>query len=227
MPEPVSKRLLPLLFFLALVLPQPGCQKEPSNKPEGRPSSAQVAESPAATANDNESVYETVLRKLKKNPDNVRAIYHLADLYYRDGQYEKAVENYRKVISRKPNRGFVYMRMGTSLNQLQRYEEALAAFQQAIPKLSDPAVAYNNMGITYGKLGRYQEEIASLRNAIKHRPRYASALFNLGVTLLRVGDPEGARRQYEALNEFDLTMARALLTEIDRAESGQYRKKDG
>ena len=119
------------------------------------------------------------------------------------------------------------MRLGTSLNQLHRYEEALAAFQQAIPKLSDPAVAYNNMGITYGKLGRYQEEIAALRNAIEHRPRYASARYNLGVTLLRVGNLEDARRQYEALNEFDLTMAQALQAEIDRALSGQEAKKDG
>ena len=226
MPKPVSKRLLPLLFLLALVLPQTGCQKEASNKPQGRPSSGQVAESPASP-NTNESVYETVLREVKANPDNVRAIYHLANLYYRDGLYEKAVETYRKVISKKRTGGFVYMRLGTSLNQLHRYEEALAAFQQAIPKLSDPAVAYNNMGITYGKLGRYQEEIAALRNAIEHRPRYASARYNLGVTLLRVGDLEDARRQYEALNEFDLTMAQALQAEIDRALSGQEAKKDG
>lgn len=225
MHEPVANRLRPLLFLAILVSLLPGCQREQSNKPPSRQSSVPTEEG-RNTPNANESAYETVLRELKANPDDIKAIYHLADLYYRDGHYEKAVENYRKVISRNPKRGFVYLRLGTSLSRLQRYEEALKAFEQAIAHLSDPAVAYNNMGITYGRLDRYQEEIDALRNAIKLRPKYASAHYNLGITLLKVGDLEGARRQHEALNEFDLTMAQALRDEIDRAGSGQKNTVD-
>ena len=210
----------PALFFflLTLVVLQPGCRSEKSNKPPGYTKPAEKVVVNKYAPNPNESAYETVLRELKNNPDNLKEIYHLADLYYRDGKYEKAIENYRKVLSREPDRGFVYLRLATSLNRIQRYEEALEAYRKAIPLLAKPEVAYNNMGITYGKLGRYQEEIDAMRKAIEFRPRYASARYNLGVTLLKVGDIEGARQQYEAINEFDLTMAAALLKEINKAE---------
>ena len=164
------------------------------------------------------------MRKLKENPNDIKAIYHLGDLYFRDGVYEKAIENFRKVVAAEPSRGYVFYQIGTALNRLQRYDEALDAFSQAVAKLKDPTVAYNNMGIAYGKLGRYQEEIDALRKAIKQRPRYAAARFNLGVTLIKVGDLEGAREQYQALKEFDLTIAKVLLDRIEKAAPAAGKK---
>jgi tetratricopeptide (TPR) repeat protein len=194
----------------------PGCQREESNKPEGWQQTATVTPNKDIPLT-NESAYVSVLRKLKEDPNDLESIYHLGDLYYRDGKYEKAVVNFRRVLEQEPERGYLYLKLGTALNRLQRYPEALDAFEKAIAHLQDPTVAYNNMGITYGKLGRYQEEIEAMEKAIKLRPRYASARYNLGVTLIKVGNLEGARQQYQALNEFDLTMAQALLEEIEKA----------
>lgn len=210
----LTNPLLLSCFIGLIILLQSGCHSEEGNKPSSQ-NIVTVAPEEQNVPDPNESAFETVLRKLKKNPDNIKAIYHLADLYYRNGKYEEAIENYNKVISREPDRGYVYFRLGTSYNRLQRYEEALEAFKKAIPNLPSPAMVYNNMGITYGKLGQYQEEIDALQNAIKHRSRYAAARYNLGVTYLKVGDIQGALEQYEALNEFDLTMAEALKKEID------------
>ena len=207
---------IPGTFLIMALIMLPACQREKSNKPPGYLQSAETAENRSAPA-ANESVYESVLRNLEKNPENIKALYHLAELNYRDGRYKEAVENYRKVLDRQPARGFVYLRLGTSLNRLGRYEEALAAFNGAVNNMDDPALAYNNMGITYGQLGRFQEEIEALRKAISARPSYASARYNLGVTLLKTGDVAGARRQAEALNEIDLTMAEALNREIAAA----------
>ena len=210
------KRLPAIVLCAALLTLQPACQREKSNKPPGFQKSEAVTEAQHTQA-ANESAYETVLRELKADPNNIDLIYHLGDLYYRDGLYEKAVENFRKVLAADPSRAYVYLQLGTSLNRLQRYEEALEAFTMAIAKLKDPTVAYNNMGITYGKLGRYQDEIDAMQKALKLRPRYASARYNLGVTYIKVGNLEGARQQYQALQEFDLTMAKALLAEIEKA----------
>jgi tetratricopeptide (TPR) repeat protein len=194
----------------------PACQRQESNKPEGSRQTSQVNKNRDIPLT-NENAYETVLRDLQADPNNMKAVYHLGDLYFRDGLYEKAVENFRRVVAADPSRGYVFLQLGTALSRLQRYEEALDAFSQAVDKLKDPTVAYNNMGIAYGKLGRYQDEIKALGKALEYRPRYAAARYNLGVTLIKVGDLEGARQQYQALNEFDLTMAKALLDEIEKA----------
>lgn len=205
--------LLPVLLIGVFILAS-GCQRQEGNKPAGSKPPAEVNRDIPLT---NENAYETVLRELQEDPNNILALYHLGDLYFRDGKYDKAVENFQKVVTADPSRGYVYFQMGTALSRLGRLEEALDAFTKAIPKLKHPEVAYNNMGIAYGRLGRYQEEIEAMKKAIQHRPRYASARYNLGVTLIKVGDLEGAREQYEALNKFDLTIAKALLKEIEKA----------
>lgn len=225
----MNRRLLAYLFLFTFVILHSGCEGEKSNKPPGYKKTKQESQAKSdvdsrITQYENESAYETVLRKLKKHPGSIKARFHLAQLYYRDGIYDKAVENYRLVLKAQPDRGFVYFRLATSLNRLGRYEEALEVFQEAVKRLPDTTVpvAYNNMGIAYGKLGRYQEEIDSLQKALEYRPKYASALYNLGVTYLKVDDIEGARQQYEKLNEYDLTMAKALQKEIDKASAGQH-----
>jgi len=210
------KYLLAILLCIAVLTLQSACQRDQSNKPEGHRQSAPITVNRDIPLT-NENAYDTVIRELEKDPNNLKAIYHLGDLYFRDGVYDKAVENFRKVVAADPSRGYVFYQMGTALSRSDHPEEAIEAFKQAIPKLREPAFAYNNMGITYGRLGRYEEEIDALKKAIKSRPRYASAYYNLGVTQIKVGDLKGAREQYEALNKLDLTMAKALLKEIEKA----------
>ena len=213
---PVLRYLATLVLCAAIMILQPACQRQESNKPAGsrKPEPVNVNRDIPLT---NESAYATVFRQLKKDPNNLKAIYHLGDLYFRDGEYEKAVENFRRVVTADPSRGYVYYQLATALSRLNRPEESLEPFNQAVAKLRNPAIAYNNLGIAYGRLGRYQEEIDALRNALKYRPQYAAARYNLGATLIKVGDLEGAREQYEALNKFDLTIAKALLKEIEKA----------
>jgi tetratricopeptide (TPR) repeat protein len=210
------KFFLLLVLLIGAVLLTSGCQRQEGNKPAGSKPTQEVNRDIPLT---NENAYETVLRELQEDPNNILALYHLGDLYFRDGEYEKAVENFQRVVAADPSRGYVFFQMGTALSRIGRLEEALDAFKKAIPQLKHPEVAYNNMGIAYGRLGRYQDEIAAMKNAIALRPRYASARYNLGVTQIKVGDLEGAREQYEALNKFDLTIAKALLKEIEKAAS--------
>lgn len=217
---PTFKSLFILVLLIGVVILQPACKRQESNKPEGSQPPAQT-EGRRDIPLYNENAYDEVLRELQAHPDNIQALYHLGDLYFRDGRYEKAVESFRKVLAADPSRGYVFFRMGTALNRLKRYEEALDAFKHALSNnLKNPTVAYNNMGITFGKLGRFQEEIGALKQAIALRPRYSSARYNLGVTLIKVGDIDGAREQYQALNEFDVTIAKALLKEINKAPGG-------
>lgn len=197
-----------VISFFVVIL-SVACSEQPkSNKPAGM---SQQPEQQKAV----ESVYDTVLKKLEAAPQDVEARYHLGELYYRDGLYEQALDAYRQVIALEPEKGYVYLKMGTALNMLQRYQEAVTAFEKAAAYLKDPAVAYNNLGISFGRMEQYHDEIDALKQALSHRPRYASARYNLGVTYLKIGDPAAASQQYDLLNEIDGTMAAALLREIE------------
>ncbi len=200
----------PLLVLAWALLLNSGCGRQDESKtPESTVSEANI------NSYSTENVFEEFLRKVKADPKNAEHLYHLADLYDRNGQYEKAIETFAKVIALKPDMGYAYLKMGTAYSRMNQPEKAIEALKGAVVHLPDNPMVLNNLGIAYGKLERWDEEIAALKKAIAIRPQYASARFNLGLTYLKKGNPAAARAEYQALNEFDGTMARELLTRLE------------
>ncbi|NTV14639.1 MAG: tetratricopeptide repeat protein [Desulfobulbaceae bacterium] len=200
----------PVVILACFLLLSSGCGHKEEDKPqEAGASEAQV------NAHTSENVFEEYLRKVKNDPKNVDNLYHLADLYDRNAQYEQAVETFAKVIALKPDMGYAYLKMGTAYSRINQPEKAIAILKDAAAHLPNNPVVMNNLGIAYGKLGHWDEEIAALKKAIAIRSRYASARYNLGLTYLKKGNLAAARAEYQALNEFDGTMAQELLKQIE------------
>ncbi len=183
-----------------------------SCKKEEQPAGGSAAK--AVNPYSAESVFDEIKKELDKDPNNVDALYHLADLYDRNSQYQEAIDTYGKVVKLKPDMGYAYFKMGTAYDRLNKPAEAVAAFKEAIKRLPDYAVVYNNIGVAYGKLGRLNEEVASLKKAVKLRPNYSSARFNLGMTYLKMKNKKAAMKEYEELQKFDEGAAASLLKEI-------------
>jgi len=199
-----------IVAMLSLILlPVNSCKKESTP--------SQSAPVQVINPYSDDSVFVEVKKRLDENPQDVDALYHLADLYDRNGHYEEAIENYKKVVKLRPDMGYAYFKMGTAYNRLDRAEEAIAAFKKAIRYLPDYAVIYNNMGIAYGRLNRVDDEIDALKKAIRLRPRYASARYNLGKAYLKKKDIKASMREYEYLKDIDTGTAEALLKEIKDA----------
>ena len=209
-PVPVGVIYVPLLILAGILLLSSGCgRKEESMAPEPTASESEI------NAHTSENVFEEYLRKVKNDPKNADHLYHLADLYDRNGQYEKAIDYFAKVIALKPDMGYAYFKMGTAYSRLNQPEKAIEVLKQAAAHLPDNPVVLNNMGIAYGKLGRWDEEIGALKKAIAIRSHYASARYNLGQAYLKKGNQVAARAEYQALNEFDGTLAKELLQQLE------------
>ncbi len=172
--------------------------------------------SKAASQYSADTIFDEVYKQAQKKPNDIEALYHLADLYDRSAQYPEAIETYKKVVKLKPDMGYVWFKMATDFDRLNKPAEAVEAFRTAAKYLPNHAVLFNNMGIAYGKLGKDEDEIAALRKAIKIRSNYAAARYNLGITYLRKKNRAAAMKEYEALKEFDEGMADALHKEIEK-----------
>jgi superkiller protein 3 len=197
--------LVVLVLVLSLVI---SCQKE---EPKATPASPQQLNS-----SSNESVFVEVNKRLKENPNDADALFHLADLYDRNEQYPEAIDAYKKVVTLKPKMGYAYFKMGTAYNLINRPTDAVNALKKATELMPKNAVAYNNLGIAYGKLGKYDDEITALNKAIKIRPSYSSARYNLGMTYIKTGNKKAAMKEYESLTKIDESIAETLLKEINR-----------
>lgn len=204
--------LLSVSLAFCTLLAFTSCDRSHEKEAVGEPPDGVSVDSYAA-----ETVFSEVARQVENHPNDADAVYHLADLYFRADQYDKAVEYFKRVVEIAPERGYSWLKLGTSLSRLERHEEAVVAFGKAAGLLPDPALAYNNMAIALGKLGRYEEERDVLLQAIASRPNYAAARANLAVTYLRLNDRQRALEQQQALSAFNSTLAGKLLEEINTA----------
>lgn len=213
--EPASlfHRRCSLMLMLALLLATITACSSSEKKEQKKTAPATQA---VTNIYSNESVLAEALRKAKEEPNNADYLYHLADLYDRNGQYEEAVLYYSKVVKLQPERGYAYLKMGTALNRLNRPKEAVPALQKAAELLPRPDLAYNNLAMAYSRLKETDKMIEALNKAITVKPKYAAARFNLGVAYLRKNDKAAATEQYEALLTFDKTVAKMLKKEIDK-----------
>ena len=203
-----ERNTMAVILMAALLFSPVACKKE---KPPSERIPAQAYNPYTA-----ESVFDEVKQKLQKNPDDVDALFHLADLYERNGQYAEAIETYKHLTKVKPNSGYAYFKMGTAYDRLNKPAEAIEAFKKSVQYMPKHAVAYNNMGVAYGKLNKYQDEITALKKAIQLRPSYSTARFNLGVTYLKIGNKKAAQQEYESLMRFDEGTAESLMKEIKK-----------
>jgi len=202
---PIRSAVLLVAIILCML---PACSREDRReKSKGSSTTSQYSA---------DTIFDEVYKQVQKTPNDVEALYHLADLYDRSAQYPEAIETYKKVVKLKPDMGYVWFKMATAYDRLNKPAEAVEAFKAAAKHLPNHAVLFNNMGIAYGKLGKDEDEIAALRKAVKIRPNYAAARYNLGMTYLRKKNKAAAMKEYEALKEFDEGMANALHKEIEK-----------
>ena len=161
------------------------------------------------------SLFEELKERTVKNPNDVDAWYHLADLYERSELYAEEIAALKKVVAIDPGKGYTYIKLGTAYNRTGQYQEAILNFEKAKHYFPKNPVLYNNLAVSYGKIGKLDQEISTLEKAIALRPRYATARYNLGVALLKKGKREEALKQYAELRKFDEGTALSLKKKID------------
>lgn len=119
---------------------------------------------------------------------------HLAAglLFEGQGQYEKAVIQYRKAIAVSHDYVEAYHRLGLVLSRIGRHAEAVEAFRRAVELKPAHMVYRNNLGFELMLLQRWAEAERELRESIELAPKFERAHVNLGVVLARQGKFEEA-----------------------------------
>ena len=123
------------------------------------------------------------------NPEFLRnsatLLNNLGGVYEAQGEYEKALENYRKALSIKErvlgknhpataatynNMGGVYRAKGEYEKALEYYGKALEIFERVLGKdHPDTATTYNNIALVFDAQGEYQKALEYYRNALSIR----------------------------------------------------------
>ena len=119
-------------------------------------------------------------------------------LLERQGNFKRAVEQYRQALLRQPRFPTAQNRLGITLNKLGRHAEASQVFRDTIEAKPGQAHLHNNLGFSLLLEGNYTQAEAALRRSLELNDGFKRARMNHGIVLAKLG------RHDEAFNEFAL-----------------------
>jgi len=94
----------------------------------------------------------------------------LAQMYIKAGNYEKAVEKLRELVTREPGSDSAYAILGNAYKKLGRTEECEEVYKKAIDLNPDNLIAQNNIANLYRDTGRYLSAEKHYREALRISP---------------------------------------------------------
>ncbi|MEI7863418.1 MAG: tetratricopeptide repeat protein, partial [Planctomycetota bacterium] len=116
---------------------------------------------------------------LEQRPNDLEALYGLAEIGYHTGRADLVIAMMRRCIELDPNDGGSYHNLGNALRTKGDHDEAIVALKSAIRLMPNPADAHNTMGLTLKDLGRMKQAVAAFRRAISFDPTMLIAHSNL------------------------------------------------
>ncbi|HEX5474079.1 MAG TPA: sulfatase-like hydrolase/transferase [Vicinamibacterales bacterium] len=117
----------------------------------------------------------------------------------RDGRTDQAIENYRKVIARRPDMGLAYRRLAYLLWEAGRTQEAIDTLRHALTVIGSDVDIDVRLGTYLAETGNVTDAIPMLESAAKADPDDSDALNGLGIAYARAGRPADALRTFQQL----------------------------
>ena len=140
---------------------------------------------------------------------NATAYYGLGSALADRGEDDKAIAEYDKALSIKPDFARAHDSLGLALVNRNQVDKAITHYQRALELDPDYAEAYNDLGIALAGRGLIDKAIAQFRRAVEIKPDYAEAHNNLGNALASRDRVDEAVVQYLASLEIDPDNAKA------------------
>ncbi|HEU5099224.1 MAG TPA: tetratricopeptide repeat protein, partial [Roseiflexaceae bacterium] len=235
---------------------------------EGRPDEAlakyQLLIDTYMVRNEPQRAIDVYLRLIELSPDTIQARSRLAELlkndgriegaaeqiaqvaatYFRMGQTNKALEEYRRGVQWAPNNGNLRAQYGQALLKLDRYEAALGEFRRALELQPADLAGIARLNMTLALMGDQPaavwQSLATLLDQLKSQPQQLSAVqaeyrtallasdspvlhYILGIVQQSAGQHQSAQLEFEQalalLEEGEEAMLPAVLVHQAMADS--------
>ena len=99
-------------------------------------------------------------------PDAARPYWLIGDLYRAQGEYDEAIDRYKKSIEVDSTSAWPYAMIGNALIEQRKYDDATRWLENAIALFPRNYSVLVNMGVAYSRQGRYDDARAWLEKAI-------------------------------------------------------------
>jgi tetratricopeptide (TPR) repeat protein len=118
---------------------------------------------------------------------------NLANLYYNNGEIDKAEAAFKTIIEQEPEFGPTYYSLGLLLAELERNEEAIEQLEIAATYMPQNVRIFYNLSLLYDKINRPKKAEKAILNGLKIAPENDNLLYALAYHYSKNGDIERAR----------------------------------
>jgi len=125
------------------------------------------------------------------------ALYLLGETARRQGNFQEAIEFFRRAIAVRESQAAFHFGLGSSLQAEGRHREAAAACRDAVALDPVHSEAHELLGCALSSLRDRKRAIAAFDGALRINPEFVSAHCNRGLALLSLGDYARGWEEFE------------------------------
>jgi tetratricopeptide (TPR) repeat protein len=148
--------------------------------------------------------------KISEKEGIIANLNNIGLIYDKQGDFDKAIDNFTKTIEINPNDADAYYNRGIAYGKKGEFDKAIVDFTKAIeinPKYAD---AYNNRGMAYRKKGELDKAIADYTKTIEINSNDADAYNNRGIAYGKKGEDDKALADFTKAIEINPNLAEAM-----------------
>ncbi len=158
-----------------------------------------------------------------KNPataEDYEAQTNKAKTYLEAKDYDKAIEEYSKATTLKPEVDTAYKMRGLAYAEKKDYQQAIQSYYEAFDKNQDDPETWNALGVASAAIKEYEVAESAFRKAIRLKSDYAEPFYNRAVMSKERGNREDAKADLQRFLEINkdpkaAEKAQALLKELE------------
>jgi len=187
-------------------VPNPQEKSAPEKKEKIRiiePEKKITAPSPKDEKMKSESLPGKIL--LEKSPSHkVRDLFYIALSQQKQGEKEKAIKGYKKIIKIDSMNVEAHTNLGVIYKDMGKLGQAVKEFQTVLSMNPRHENAHNNLGVIFYVQGNLKTAIQEFRQVLDINPRNKEAYINLGVIYKKKNQMSKAKRMFENALSIDL-----------------------
>ena len=141
------------------------------------------------------------------SPENLA---EMAEIFLQNGDYERSVQNYSRILSQNPERHDIRYKLGIALLLTGNLEEAKKEFAEILLHKMDMVEAHDALGVVYLQENKLMEAQQEFRSALALDPRRYQSHYLLGETFMRHNQFSQALPEFKAALEIVPRSARIM-----------------
>ncbi|MBI4837754.1 MAG: tetratricopeptide repeat protein, partial [Nitrospirae bacterium] len=173
------------------------------------------------TSMDKDSILNFQIEQAKKNIGNKptdESLTALGILYFRAGQYEEALKQFKEAIELNPSSKKAYIGIGNIYTAKNQPDKAISAFKDALKYDHGDYDAHVSLGVLYAQINQFDLAVDEFKKAVLIKPQSPASWNDLGVALVKKQEYDEAMKMFQkAINiEPEYQLAKDNLIKVQK-----------